>query len=164
MKVVLQKAVIKLGTPGDIVEVKSGYAFNYLIPKGMALFASEENLADFEKKKSEILKEHEQVKAKASSVKESIEGKPLFMERPINDAGNLYAVVSANEVADLLNTQFADLKFEFTKNQVVISNKIRNYGMYDFVVILYNGVSAKLKLVIAGNRASGEEMLNGAKQ
>ena len=156
MKVVLKKAVIKLGVPGDVVDVAAGYAFNYLIPTKHALFASPENLAEFETKKQELLKEHEAFKAKAMAVKNAIEGKFLLLEKPVNDAGNLYAVINPMEVATALNEQYSEHGFEFNKNQILISNKIRNYGVYDFTVTLYNGVIAKLKLSIALNKVLAE--------
>lgn len=162
MKVVLKKAVLKLGIPGDIVNVKPGFAFNFLIPSQIALHANQENLKEIEAKKSEILKEHEEVKTLAAKIKEVIEGKYVFMEKPVNDAGNLYATINPSEVAAILNTQFSDLNFEFNKNQILISNKIRNYGIFDFTATLYNGVIAKLKLVIALTKSAGEEMASAS--
>ena len=157
MRVVLKKAVLKLGVPGEIVDVKPGYAFNFLIPQGLALFADEQNLANFEAKKAEFLAEHNKAKSIAESVKSSIDGKVLLMERPVNDAGNFYAVLSSNEVAEELNSQFKHESFQFNKNQILISSKIRNYGIYDFTIILYNGVIAKMKVSIALNKTLAGE-------
>jgi large subunit ribosomal protein L9 len=160
MKVVLKKAVLKLGIPGEIVDVKPGYAFNFLIPQGIALFADEQNLANFEAKKAEFLAEHNKSKTIAEAVKNVINGKAVFMEKSVNDAGNFYAVLSAVDVAKELNTQFKQSDFEFNKNQIVMSNKIRNYGIYDFTVILYNGVIAKMKVSIALNKSLAQEAIN----
>ena len=159
MKVVLKKAVLKLGVPGEIVDVKPGYAFNFLIPQGLALFADEQNLANFEAKKAEFLAEHNKAKSTAEAVKDSIDGKAVLMEKPVNDAGNFYAVLSEVDVAEELNAQFKQSDFEFNKNQIIISNKIRNYGIYDFTVILYNGVIAKMKVSIALNKSLAGEAL-----
>ena len=162
MKVVLKKAVLKLGVPGEVVDVRPGYAFNFLIPQGFALFADKKNLEDFEAKKAEFLAEHNKSKSIAEKTKELIGGKHLFMERPINDAGNFYSVVNTLEIASLLNEQFKQEGFEFNKNQILISNKIRNYGVYDFTVTLYNGVIAKMHLSIASSKALAEENINKA--
>ncbi len=157
MKVVLQKAVLKLGIPGDVVEVKAGYAFNFLIPQGFALFADEQNLKAFETKKAQFLEEHKKSKELAENIKNAINGKALLMEKQVNDAGNFYAVINPIEVANELNLQFKQQGFEFNKGQIVISNRIRNYGIYEFSTTLYNGVVAKMKLSIALNKVLAEE-------
>jgi large subunit ribosomal protein L9 len=159
MKVVLKKAVVKLGVPGDVIEVANGFAANWLIPQGIALHANKKNMEEFESKRHELIKTHEEEKNKALKIKESIENKAVLLAKPINDAGNLYAVINTSEIATALNEAFKDLNFEFLKNQVTISNKIRNYGIYDFSLILYNGVMAKLKLSVNGTKASAEEAL-----
>lgn len=164
MNVVLKKAVFKLGFPGDVVVVKPGFAFNFLIPKGFAMFANEANMAEFERKKADFMKEHEIAKNLALKVKEAIEGKPLFLERIINDAGNFYSVINSIEIATALNEQFKDLNFSFDKNQILVSNKIRNYGTFDCTVTLYNGVSAKIKLIIAANKVIAQENYNKPKE
>lgn len=151
MKVVLKKAVLKLGVPGEIVDVKPGYAFNFLIPQGLALFADEQNLKDFEAKKAEFLAEHNKNKSVAEKVKSLIEDQYLLMERAVNDAGNFYSVINASEVADCLNEQFKQDDFTFTKGQIAISKKIRNYGIYQALITLYNGVIAKVNLSIEAN-------------
>jgi large subunit ribosomal protein L9 len=160
MKVVLKKAVLKLGVPGEIVEVKPGYAFNFLIPNGIALFADERNLTAFEAKKAEFLAEHTKAKAIAENVKKAIESKALLMEKAVNDAGNFYAVINTIEVAKELNDQFKQEGFEFNKNHIIISGKIRNYGIYDFSLNLYNGVLAKMKLSIGKNKTLAGEAVS----
>jgi large subunit ribosomal protein L9 len=149
MKVILKKAVLKLGTPGEIVEVKNGYAFNFLIPQGLALFANGDNLKAFEVQKAELLAEHVKAKSIAENLKSTIDGNAVLMARTVNDAGNFYSVINSVEVAILLNKQFKQENFEFEKSQILISNKIRNYGIYDFTIALYSGVVAKMKLSIA---------------
>jgi large subunit ribosomal protein L9 len=164
VNIVLKKAIFKLGFPGDVVKVKPGFAFNFLIPKGLALFANETNMAEFESKKEELMKEHEVAKNLALNVKEMIEAKAVFLERPINDAGNFYSVINATEVSAALNEQFGNLNFTFDKNHILISNKIRNYGTFDATISLYNGVSAKIKLIISANRKLAEEAFNAPKE
>ena len=160
MKVVLKKAVLKLGVPGEIIDVKPGYAFNFLIPQGFALFADEQNLKDFEAKKAEFIAEHNKNKSVAEKVKSLIEGQYLLMERPINDAGNFYSVVNASEVADYLNEQFKQDDFSFAKSQIAISKKIRNYGIYQALITLYNGVIAKINISIESTLENAKKASN----
>ena len=156
MNIILKKAVPKLGIPGEMHTVKDGFAYNYLIPQGLAVFASKENEAEIEKRKIELLKEHEAAKIVAKSIKEVMEGKPVFFERTVNNSGNLYSVINPSEVLDALNDQFKTLNFVFSKNNISFSNKIRTYGIFDCSIMLYNDVFAKVKLVISENRNAGK--------
>ena len=114
-------------------------------------------MQEFEKKKAALLEEHEKAKEFAINVKNAIEGKFLLMEKAVNEAGNFYSVISPLDIKNELSIQFADTGFEFDKNYILISNKIRNYGIYDATITLYHGVVAKMKVSIAQNKALADE-------
>jgi large subunit ribosomal protein L9 len=158
MKVILKKAVLKLGNPGQIVEAAPGYIFNFLVPKGLGMPVNKENLIEFEKKKEEILKEHEALKNNALQIKEAMEGKPVFLAKTVNEAGNFYSSLQPEEVINALNAKFQELKLQINKQQISLPGIIRSFGIYDLTVILYNAVSASLKLVIDSTIAGAEEL------
>lgn len=158
MKVILKKAVLKLGNPGQIIEAKPGYVFNFLVPQGLGMPVNKENLMEFETKKSKILEEHESLKRSALGIQEVISGKPVFLERSVNEAGNFYSSLNPEEVVNALKSTFTDQNLSISKVNISYAGNIRSFGIYDLNVTLYNGVTAPLKLVIARSVAAGEEM------
>jgi len=141
MKVVLIKDVPGYGTFGDVVNVKDGFANNYLIPRGLALPATEGNI----KHVQEILKQKrrklEREKAKAQEIAEKINGLVIEIARPVGVTGKLYGAVTVSEIADKIKEMVG---VEVDKKKIMLKAPIKNVGRYNLTVKLHPEVSATI--------------------
>jgi len=141
MKVVLIKDVPGYGTFGDVVNVKDGFANNYLIPRGLALPATEGNI----KHVQEILKQKrrklEREKAKAQEIAEKINGLVIEIARPVGVTGKLYGAVTVSEIADKIKEMAG---VEVDKKKIMLKAPIKNVGCYNLTVKLHPEVSATI--------------------
>ncbi len=141
MRVVLIKDVPGYGTFGDIVNVKDGFANNYLIPRGLALPATEGNI----KHVQEILKQKkrklEREKAKAQEIAEKIDGLLIEIARPVGVTGKLYGAITVAEIADKIK-ELAGV--EVDKKKIMLKAPIKNVGRYNLTVKLHPEVSATI--------------------
>lgn len=149
MEVILLEPIRNLGRIGDIVNVKNGYARNFLIPNGMVLFASQENKAVFEEKKDELIKANGEKEQVASHVGETIEGKIITIIRQSGDDGRLYGSVNSKDITDGLNEKF---KIELKKSQVALSEPIKYIGVHTETINVYGGVSVNVNINVARNQ------------
>lgn len=146
MKIVLREAVTKLGEPGEVVDVKDGYARNYLIPKGMALEATKGNL-------KQIDQQIDTLKARAAEMKEAAELEAkrigeitLRMERKVADAeeATLYGSVSVADIGDALE----DRGFEVDRGNIELESPIKRLGDYEVEMTLAYGVRAAVQVQV----------------
>ena len=103
MKIILTDKIQKLGEIGDVVEVSSGYARNFLIPKKKAMFASDENLKYVESKKSELAAASADQMANAQGLADSVSGAKVAIKVPVTDEGALYGSVGTREISEAFN-------------------------------------------------------------
>lgn len=141
MKVLLIEDVDRLGTKGTVVEVKPGYARNYLLPKKKAILATESNLKHFnELKKREQIKEQRKVeKAKMLALK--LQTLSLKTNLPMGEAG-AFGAVTNSEIAELLK----QAGFEIDKQLIALPQPIKEPGVYDIPIKLNSAVTATVKL------------------
>ena len=121
MKIVLLERVSKLGQMGDIVDVKSGYARNFLLPNKIGLRATEANIQIFEGKKAELETKNLESKAAAKKVKVKLEGKYFILLRSASDAGALYGSVSSKDICKAAASE----EVKISKNQVILEKPIK---------------------------------------
>ena len=145
MKVVLLEHVIKLGQMGDIVEVKAGYARNFLLPKKKGLRATKDNIEIFEGKKTELEAKNLQTKADAEKVKEKLNGKHFVLIRSASDTGALYGSVSARDICDAT----ANEGIKISKNQVILDKPIKELGIHEINMSLHPEVGINLIINVA---------------
>ena len=145
MKVVLLEQVIKLGQMGDIVEVKAGYARNFLLPKKKGLRATKDNIKIFEGKKAELEAKNLQTKADAEKVKEKLDGKNFVLIRSASDAGALYGSVSSKDICDATASE----GIKISKNQVILDKPIKELGVHKINVSLHPEVNIRLIINVA---------------
>ncbi|WP_100550629.1 50S ribosomal protein L9 [Caedibacter taeniospiralis] len=145
MQVILKQKVENLGSLGDVVNVKPGYARNYLVPFGKAVQATEANIAAFEKQKAEL---HQLEAARLASAKvkaEKISGQVFKIIAAAGDGGKLFGSVGTKEVADVI----AAAGVEVEKRHVRMpEGTIRSLGEYELSVHLHSDVDAQIKLVV----------------
>ena len=158
MKIVLLERVSKLGQMGDIVEVRAGYARNFLLPTKKALRATDENIQIFEGKKAELEAKNLQTKAEAETIKQKLDGKYFIVIRSASDAGALYGSVSSKDIC----TATEDEGVKISKNQVTLEKPIKELGVHKINISLHPEVIAHVYINVA--RTSDEAKLQESGQ
>ena len=153
MKIILLEKVEKLGSLGDQVEVKNGYARNYLLPTGKALRATEENIKYFEEKASDIKKKNDNDVKEANKFLDKIIGKTFIVIRQAGENGQLFGSVTTRDIANLLKDDGID---QINKNQVSLIEPIKALGIVDVKVNLHAEVSTTIKINIARTEEEAE--------
>lgn len=142
MKVILAKDVEGWGTIGDIIEVKRGFARNYLIPKGLAYEATDSNI----KMVREILRQKarklEREKQKAIEIAEKLKGIEIEIKKPVGTTGKLYGSVTTADIAEALKEK----GIEVDKKKIMLRSPIRNIGTYNITIRLHPEVSETIKV------------------
>ena len=145
MQIILMERVAKLGQMGDVVNVKQGYARNFLIPTGKALRASEANIAGFEMQKSQMEARNLETKSEAETLAAKLNGQQFVVIRSASDAGSLYGSVTTRDAAEAAS----ESGFSLDKKQVVLLSPIKDLGIHDLSVRLHPEVEAKIQLNVA---------------
>ncbi|MCM8786879.1 MAG: 50S ribosomal protein L9 [Candidatus Omnitrophica bacterium] len=142
MKIIIFKKFGKFTKEGDIVEVKDGYARNFLIPKGFALPASEQNIKKFEQLQEEKQRLEKQERKKFLSLKEKIEKTSLTITAEIKEGDEIYGSVTAIQILNALKEEGIELK----KENLKLTSPIKKIGVYNLTVELYQDICAKLSV------------------
>ncbi|NOY77356.1 MAG: 50S ribosomal protein L9 [Calditrichaeota bacterium] len=142
MKVILKQDVESVGTVGDIVTVKNGYARNYLIPKGIALEATPGNLKriEQEKKTLELQKNREKKAAEQEAAK--LNNVSVTISVSVGEEDKLFGSVTSQDIADALKEK----GFKIDKRKIVLDEPIKVLGIYSVPVKLHTEVEAKVKV------------------
>jgi large subunit ribosomal protein L9 len=157
MQVILLERVAKLGQMGDVVDVKSGYARNYLLPQGKALSASERNIADFEGRKAQLEARNLESRKEAEALGAKLDGEKFVIIRQASDGGNLYGSVTTRDAADVAT----EAGFSIDRKQVVIPRPIKELGLHDVHVTLHPEVDVVIKLNVARSAEEAELQASG---
>ena len=160
MKVILTEKITKLGNIGDAVEVKTGYARNYLLPNNKAMRYTKENVALFEAKKAEIVARHENAKKAAESKVDAVKNAKLHMIRQAGDTGQLYGSVSSRDIARELK-EVAGVNVESA--QVLLGSPIKSVGVFDTKIALHPNVIVDVKIYVAQTQDEIDALVAGKK-
>lgn len=145
MEVILQQEVPSLGKEGDQVKVASGYANNYLLPRGLAVLATPGNLKQFELKRASLAKKEEAAKVEAEKLAKKIDGKQVKLEAKAGEEGKLYGSVTSKDIVESVASQ---LKIDLDKKQVDLPVHIKEVGSYQVKVKFHSEVEATLAVDI----------------
>ena len=110
MEIILLEKITKLGDPGDLVNVKSGYARNFLIPTGKAVRANEENKAEYEQRKENLLKAEDERKELALSLAEKLSLLKVSIKVAVSEEETLYGSIGTREIAEVVNSLGVDIE------------------------------------------------------
>jgi large subunit ribosomal protein L9 len=157
MQVILLERVAKLGQMGDVVNVKPGYARNYLLPQGKALRASNDNIKSFEVRKAELEAQNLETRKEAQAVAARLEGETYVVIRQASDGGALYGSVSPRDVADLL----AEAGVKIERRQIVITTPIKVLGLHTALINLHPEVEVEIGLNVARSAEEAELQASG---
>ena len=158
MKVILTEKITKLGNIGDAVEVKTGYARNYLLPNGKAMRYTRENVALFEAKKAELTARQEAAKKTAESNVDAVKNAKLHMIRQAGDTGQLYGSVSTRDIARMLK-EIANVSVESA--QVMLGAPIKSIGAFDTKIALHPDVIVPVKVYVAQTQDEIDALVAG---
>ena len=159
MNIILLERVEKLGQMGEFVSVKSGYARNFLLPQGKAVFASKENVKMFEEKKSQLEGENITRKKEAQNLAENIKFKEVVLIRAASESGQLYGSVSAKDISNVVT----EAGLSINKSQINLNKAIKTLSYEDIYIKLHPEISIKLKLNIARSSEEAKEQTKSGK-
>ena len=160
MKVILTEKITKLGNIGDTVEVKTGFARNYLLPNNKAMRWTRENVALFEAKKAELVARQEKAKAQAESYVDAVKNAKFYMIRQAGDTGQLYGSVSSRDIARTLK-EVAGVAIESA--QVLLGSPIKTIGAFDTKIALHADVIVPVKIYVAQTQEEIDALVAGKK-
>ncbi|HEX2833900.1 MAG TPA: 50S ribosomal protein L9 [Thermoanaerobaculia bacterium] len=152
MKVILTEEIRGLGTRGDVVTVKDGYARNYLIPKNLAQEATTSNLKAIEHQRRKWALLAQQERDAAQKAADRVKGVKIQIEKRVGEQGHLFGSVTANEIADAL----AEKGIDVDKRRIELAAPIKNIGLHDVEVRLHRDVTATIQVEVV---AQGVERL-----
>ena len=159
MNIILLERIDKLGQIGDLVSVKSGYARNFLLPQGKAVFASKENIKIYEDQKAQLEGENIKRKKEAENLVTGIKFREIVIIRAASESGQLYGSVSAKDIAK----EITDLGLSINKSQVVLNKTLKTLSFEDVSIKLHPEVYFKLKLNIARSDEEAKEQSKSGK-
>ena len=143
MEIILLERIEKLGDMGDVVNVKPGFARNYLLPQDKALRATKSNLARFEAEREYLEARNAENREKAGTSGKAVDGNSIVCIRNAGDTGQLYGSVSARDIAELLNNK------EVKRNMVILEQPIKALGIHEVKVRLHPEVTVSIKVNVA---------------
>ena len=145
MKIVLLERINKLGQMGDIVDVRSGYARNFLLPRKKALRATKENMNYFKEQKSILEAKNLENKKEAEAAKTKLDGKSFILIRSASDTGALYGSVSSKDINEIVSAD----GIEISKNQINLEKPIKELGIYKVSLSLHSDISSEIFINVA---------------
>ena len=143
MKVILLENLRRIGSIGEIIEVKRGFARNYLISNKKALYASKENIAEVEKIKSELGKKDNEKKNDAQKISEQINGKEYEIQKLSTENKELYGSVKPTEIAKLIQEKD---KLDIKPSMIQPITEIKSIGKFKVKIILHSEVDSEITI------------------
>ncbi len=157
MEVILLERIGKLGQMGDVVRVKDGYARNFLLPRGKALRATNDNKARFEGMKAELQAKSLAAKGEAGKTAAKVDGKSYTVIRQASESGQLFGSVSPRDIVALLKAGGA----EVSRSHVVLNAPIKSIGQYKVALDLHPDVEVSITVIVARSEAEAERIARG---
>ena len=148
MKVILLENVKRIGSIGEVIEVKRGYARNYLIANKKALYASKENVKEVEKIKAELAKKDNEKKKEAIQIAEQINAKEYSVKKLSTENNELYGSVKPTEIAKLIKEEN---KIEIKPSMIQPTKEIKALGKYKVKVSLHSEVDAEILINVSSS-------------
>ena len=152
MQLLLKEDVDNLGMRGDLVKVRPGYGRNYLLPRGLAILATESNVKRIEKQRASLLKKTAAEKDQAVAQSDMLKDVTLEFTRKVGDHGVLYGSVTSMDVAEAL----AGKGYEIDRKRVVLKEPIKAIGEFEVPVKLHREVTSNLKVVVVPEETSAQ--------
>jgi large subunit ribosomal protein L9 len=157
MQIILLERIGRLGQMGDVVNVKDGYARNFLLPQKKALRATTENLARFEKERTQLEARDLELKKEAEAVAAKLAGQSFLAIRQAGDTGQLYGSVTSRDIAEVVTAG----GFSIDRRQIVLDRPIKTLGLHPIRVALHPEVIVQITLNVARSQDEAERQARG---
>ncbi|HJZ33889.1 MAG TPA: 50S ribosomal protein L9 [Hyphomicrobiaceae bacterium] len=157
MQIILLERIGRLGQMGDVVNVKDGYARNFLLPQKKALRATAENLARFEKERTQLEARDLELKKDAEAVAAKLTGQTFLAIRQAGDTGQLYGSVTTRDIAEVVTAG----GFSIERRQIVLDRPIKSLGLHPTRVALHPEVIVQITLNVARSEDEAERQARG---
>ncbi len=157
MNIILLERVEKLGQMGDLVNVRDGYARNFLLPKGKAMRATEDNKKHFETRKVELEAHNLKQKGEAEAVATKLDGESFVLIRQAGESGQLFGSVNARDIAEALTEK----GFSVNRNQIILDRPVKVLGLVDQRVRLHPEVISTVTINVARSEEEAERQARG---
>ena len=145
MKVILLENVRRVGSIGEIIDVKRGFARNYLIAQNKALFASKENVKKVEKIKNDLNKKDQDKKNEAKSIEEKLKHKEFLIKKLSTENRELYGSVKPTEISKILEEKE---KISINPSMIQPTKEIKSLGSYNVIINLHSEVQLQIKVTV----------------
>ena len=145
MKIILLENLRKIGSIGDIINVKRGFARNYLIAKKKALYASKENIKEVEKIKSDLGKKDLEKKKEAKQIFEKINGKMFSIKKLSTENNELYGSVKPTEISKII---LETVKLDIKPSLIQLTNEIKALGVFKVKINLHSEIQAEISIKV----------------
>ena len=145
MKVILLENLAKIGSIGEVIDVKRGFARNYLISNKKALYASKENIKEVEKIKSELSKKDQEKKKNAKQIYESLKNKTYEVKKLTTENNDLYGSIKPTEISKIINLSE---KIDVKPSLIQPLNEIKSLGTFKVKINLHSEVQAEIKIKV----------------
>ena len=145
MKVILLENLAKIGSIGEIIDVKRGFARNYLISNKKALYASKENIKEVEKIKTELNKKDQEKKKNAKQIYETLKNKPYEVKKLTTENIDLYGSIKPTEISKIINELD---KIDVKPSLIQPLNEIKSLGTFKVKINLHSEVQAEIKIKV----------------
>ncbi len=152
MQVILLERVAKLGQMGDVVDVKPGFARNFLLPQGKALSASESNIKAFEGRKVQLEANNLESRTEAEAAGKKLDGEQFIIIRSASDSGALYGSVTTRDASEVAT----EAGFTVSRSQVILQAPIKELGIHPVTVRLHPEVEVEIELNVARSKEEAE--------
>jgi large subunit ribosomal protein L9 len=153
MEIVLLERIEKLGQMGDVVNVKNGFARNFLLPQGKALRATEGNLKRFESQRADLEAHNLERRTEAEAVADQMSGAGIVLVRQAGETGQLYGSVSARDIAEGLD----EVGYKLERRQIVLDRPIKELGIHGVRVSLHPEVSLDVTVNVARSETEAQQ-------
>lgn len=157
VQLVLLERISKLGSMGDIVNVKPGYARNFLLPMKKALRASESNIKKFESERKDLEAQNIETKKEAENIKSQVDGKSFIIIRSASDSGSLYGSVTNRDAEESMKADGLIVD----RKQIILTKPIKDLGLHELAINLHPEVVAKIEINVARSAEEAEIQKSG---
>ncbi len=145
MKVILLENITKIGSIGEVINVKRGFARNFLIANKKALYASKENIKEVEKIKNELNKKDLEKKKNAKSISEKLKSKQYIVKKLSTENNELYGSVKPTEISKII---LENDKIEIKPSMIQLTNDIKSLGEFKVLINLHSEVQVQIKIKV----------------
>ena len=145
MKVILLENITKIGSIGEVIDVKRGFARNFLIANKKALYASKENIKEVEKMKNELNKKDLEKKKDAKNISEKLKSKQYIVKKLSTENNELYGSVKPTEISKII---LENDKIEIKPSMIQLTNDIKSLGEFKVLINLHSEVQVQIKIKV----------------